>query len=90
MTEAKPTPKERSTFVPIIFGVLVVGLFMFATLVPTIECKLYEYKNAEYENYLKTHNIEIKGSALLPGCHECEGRGRIPIWNLWHWKVESP
>ena len=82
MTEAKHTPKECSTFVPIIFGVLVVGLFMFATLVPIIECR--QILNAKFSHHFEVEGIETSAGTIRLGCPECEGPGRVPIWNLWH------
>lgn len=86
MTEAKPDPKTRSSFLPIML--LVVGLVVCAGLVawfaPLVECEaclgLRSFNFQEWKAIL----APTGGCRFVPGgqwkCEWCEEAGRTTLW----------
>ena len=68
-----PDKPSRSVFVPVLIVgmVLIIGLFVFATLVPVKQCKSF---------CVELRKLKLN---ISPPCELCDGEAKIPLWNIW-------
>ena len=79
-------PKSRSAFIPLLIVGLLIAVTLLVTLVPILECRRCLSDDAS----ILLKGLE-EGEGTLPprtfseitACPGCDGRGKIPLMNLW-------
>ena len=78
--------KNRSAFVPLLcVGVVVIGLIVFLTLAPVIDCRWCRGTGFGPVTINASFAHEIRGIQ----CWECN-EGKVPLLNLWSGKDSEP
>ena len=72
-----PAKPSRSLFVPLLIVGMLVGLFLFATLVPLVECKCVSNKYIQLGRRIP--EVAKKG----PFCKVCGDSLKVPFVNIW-------
>ena len=74
-----PDKPRRSVFVPLVMAMVVLGFLLFVTCVPILECNCHGFAST----------VRWGDQLLGVGCEACNGKGKVPLLNIWGGEVEE-